>query len=158
TPTQKGSLMPRTSRPKASTSLYDVHPGVQMVQKWVAELKEKTGRTLEEWMQFIQESGPPTEKERRDWLKKEYGLGTNTAWWLAERASGDQLGLADDDPESYLKAALQYVEAMFSGAKEGLRPVYEALLKLGRGLGKDVKVCPCKTIVPLYRNHVIAQI
>jgi hypothetical protein len=150
--------MPRTPRLKAGASVYDVHPGVQMVQKWVAELKEKTGRTLEEWLAFIRESGPTTEKERRVWLKKEYGLGTNTAWWLAERAGGDPLGLADDDPESYLKAAPQYVEVMFSGAKEGLRPLYEALLKLGRSLGKDVKVCPCKTIVPLYRNHVIAQI
>lgn len=25
-------------------------------------------------------------------------------------------------------------------------------------LGRDVKVCPCKTIVPLYRRHVFAQI
>jgi hypothetical protein len=26
------------------------------------------------------------------------------------------------------------------------------------GVGKDVKACPCKTMVPLYRNHVFAQI
>ena len=32
------------------------------------------------------------------------------------------------------------------------------LLALGRSLGSDVKVCPCKTIVPLYRKHVFAQI
>jgi hypothetical protein len=25
-------------------------------------------------------------------------------------------------------------------------------------MGKDVRVCPCQTIVPLYRNHVFAQI
>jgi hypothetical protein len=25
-------------------------------------------------------------------------------------------------------------------------------------VGKDVKACPCQTIVPLYRNHVFAQI
>jgi hypothetical protein len=64
----------------------------------------------------------------------------------------------EDDPESYLKAAEGYVEAMFAGGKAGLRPVYDALLKLGLGLGKDVKACPCKTIVPLYRNHVFAEI
>jgi len=29
-------------------SLYGVHPGVAMVQKWIAELKGKTGRSLEE--------------------------------------------------------------------------------------------------------------
>jgi hypothetical protein len=26
------------------------------------------------------------------------------------------------------------------------------------GAGQGVKACPCKTIVPLYRRHVIAQI
>jgi hypothetical protein len=47
---------------------------------------------------------------------------------------------------------------MFSGAKAGLRPIYDAILKLGLKVGKDVKACPCQTIVPLYRNHVFAQI
>ena len=37
---------------------YAVHPGVAMVQKWVAELKQKTGRTLEEWCAHIQKDGP----------------------------------------------------------------------------------------------------
>ena len=47
---------------------------------------------------------------------------------------------------------------MFSGRKSHLRPIYEALLKLGFELGRDVRVCPCQTIVPLYRKHVFAQI
>jgi hypothetical protein len=47
---------------------------------------------------------------------------------------------------------------MFTGPKAGLRPIYEALLKLGKSLGDDVKVCPCQTIVPFYRNHVFAQV
>jgi len=29
-------------------SLYSVHPGVAMVQKWIAELKVKTGRSVDE--------------------------------------------------------------------------------------------------------------
>jgi hypothetical protein len=33
--------------------LYGVHPGHAMVQKWVAELKEKTGRSVEEWVALI---------------------------------------------------------------------------------------------------------
>lgn len=79
-----------------SESLYGVHPGVAMVQKWVSELEEKTGRSLEEWIDFVK--------------------------------------------------------------KEKLRPIYDALLRLGKSLGEDVKACPCKTIVPLYREHVFAQI
>lgn len=38
------------------------------------------------------------------------------------------------------------------------RPIYDELLKLGKSLGRDVKACPCQTIVPLYRKHVFAQI
>lgn len=137
-------------------SAYGVHPGVLMTQKWIGELKEKTGRSLDEWLRFIKKEGPPTEQARRDWLKQQHGLGTNSAWWLAERSVGK--GEESGDPDAYLEAAEKYVAEMFSGKKEHLRPIYEALLKLGLSMGKDAKACPCQTIVPLYRNHVFAQI
>jgi len=88
--------------------------------------------------------------------EKKHGLGRNSAWWLAERAEGK--GGEDDDPEAYLRAAEGYVEKMFADPRQSLRPIYDALLKLGLSIGKDVKACPCQTIVPLYRNHVFAQI
>jgi len=148
--------MAKTGTKTAKKSIYGVHPGVAMTIKWVAELKQKTGRSLEEWLKFIKKEGPPTETGRRDWLKAQHGLGTNSAWWLAERSvgKGDEVG----DPDVYLKAAEKYVEEMYSGKKKGLRPIYDALLKLGLKMGKDAKACPFQTIVPLYRNHVFAQI
>jgi hypothetical protein len=75
---------------------------------------------------------------------------------LAERAEGK--GAESSDPDLYLKSAEQDVEKMFSGKKAALRPIYNALLKLGLKTGKEAKACPCQTIVPLYRNHVFAQI
>lgn len=137
-------------------SIYGVHPGVAMMQKWVAELPQKTGRSLEQWLTLVKREGPAAEKERREWLKQKHGLGTNAASWIAERADGK--GWEDSDPEAYLQAAEKWVEEMFSGSKAGLRPIYDELLRLGLRIGKDVQACPCKTIVPLYRNHVIAQI
>ncbi|MBS1789901.1 MAG: DUF4287 domain-containing protein [Acidobacteria bacterium] len=137
-------------------SLYSVHPGVAMMQKWIDTLPEKTGRSMDEWLQFIKKNGPQDEKQCRAWLKEEFKVGTNTAWWLAERAQGR--GWEEDSPESYLQQAEIYVEEMFAGAKAGLRPIYDALLQLGLSIGKDVKACPGKTIVPLYRNHVFAQL
>ena len=137
-------------------TLYGVHPAVAMVQKWIADLKTKTGRSLDEWLAHIERDGPATEAERRDWLKTTHKLGTNSASWLAERSVGK--GGNEDSPEAYLKAAEGYVEQMFAGKKAGLKPIYDALLELGLGLAKDVKACPCQTIVPLYRNHVFAQI
>jgi len=126
-----------------------------MAQQWVGTLKEKTGRSLDEWLKLVRKDGPPAEKECRAWLKGEHGLGTNTAWFIAERAAGK--GGEMDEPESYLRAAERYVDAMFAG-KAALRPIYDALLRLALGLGKEVKACPCQTIVPLYRKHVFAQI
>ena len=55
------------------------------------------------------------------------------------------------DEDAYLKLAPGYVEEMYA-AKANLRPIHDALIELGRSLGPDVKVCPCQTIVPLYRN------
>ena len=148
--------MPRTATVPRKKSIYSVHPGVLMTQKWIGELKQKTGRTLEEWLAHIKKAGPKDETERRSWLKEKYGLGTNTAWWLAERAEGK--GEEAGDPDLYLEAAERDVEKMFSGGKAHLRPLYDALLKLGLKTGKEAKACPCQTIVPLYRNHVFAQI
>lgn len=139
----------------SSKPLYDVHPGVAMVQKWIAELKGKTGRSLDAWLALIKKEGPADEKSCREWLKTKHKLGTNSAWWLAERAAGKG---GEDSPEQYLRVAAQNVEAQYSGAKEKLRPLYDELLAIGRSVGDDVKVCPCKTIVPFYRNHVFAQI
>ena len=147
--------MAKSAKQGSKPNPYGVHPSVTMVQKWIADLPAKTGRSLDEWLEHIRTAGPKTEVERRDWLKAKHGLGTNSAWWLAERADGRG---EDDDPEKYLASALVYVEEMFAGKKAGLRPLYEQLLALGLSMGKDVKACPCKTIVPLYRNHVFAQI
>jgi hypothetical protein len=148
--------MPKAATKPRKKSIYSPHPSIAMMQKWLAELKEKTGRSLDEWLRFVKKHGPKDEKSRREWLKQEHGLGTNSAWWIAERAEGK--GFEGDNPDKYLEAAEAYVEEMFAGSKAPLRPIYDELLKLGLKVGKEAKACPCQTIVPLYRNHVFAQI
>jgi hypothetical protein len=136
---------------------YDPHPGVAMVRNWIDTLKEKTGRDLDEWTAFIQSKGPKDNKSRRDWLKTEHGLGTNSAWWLADHAEGKG-DLEEGDPKVYVARAAEYVEAMFSGPKAALRPLYDRLYVLARSMGNDIGISPGKTIVSIYRKHVIAQI
>ncbi len=137
-------------------AIYDVHPGVAMVQKWIADLKSKTGRSLEEWKAFVKKEGPKDEKSQREWLKIQHKLGTNAAWWIAARVAGKES--EEDSPEKYLAAAPAYVDRQYAGKKEALRPIFEELLRLGKSMGSDVKACPCLTMVPLYREHVFAQI
>lgn len=137
-------------------SLYSVHPSIPYIQSIIANFKPKTGRTIEEWVDFVKKEGPRTEDERRTWLKETHKLGTNYAWWIAERAEGK--GEEDGNPEAYLRKAPEYVAEMFAGKRAALKPIYDKLLKLGLGIGKEAKACPCKTIVPLYREHVFAEI
>ena len=119
-------------------------------------LQERTGRSAQEWAALTEKEGPEGVAARRQWLKSTHGFTTNYALWIADLSVGGALD--DVDPDAYLRAAEGYVEAMFSGKRGGLRPAYDRLLTMALALGSDVKACPGKTIVPLYREHVFAQI
>jgi hypothetical protein len=134
---------------------YDVHPGVAMMRKWADELPTKTGRSLDQWAEVVKKAKLAERKDRVALLKDKYNLGTNSAWYIVEYANDSHSW--DGDPAVYLKQAAKYVEDMFAGAKAALRPIFDKLLIEVRKLGKDVKVCPCKTIVPFYRSRVFAE-
>jgi predicted transport protein len=131
-------------------SPYSTHPGLSREPAFHRNLLERTGKTLDQWVKHVKKAGPPTERERRAWLKDQ-GLTTNYAHWIAASAEGKEVGLDNYDPEAL-------VEAMFSGPKAELLPIYEKLLKLGLSLGKDVTASPGKTMVALYRKRVFARI
>ncbi len=148
--------MPTAKDPKNNIKMYSVHPAVAHVQAIFKNLPQKTGRSLDEWMALVKKSGPKGESERREWLKRNYKLGGTTAWMIVDRIEGK--GAEDTDPEAYLKIAVTYIAEMYSGSKADLRPIHDELIQLGQSMGRDVKICPCKTIVPFYRNHVFAEI
>lgn len=135
---------------------YDVHPSVRMVQSVIAGMKLKTGHSLDEWVRLAKKNGPPGEKECALWLKQKHGLGTNYASLIAGRLTGKRE--ATEDAGEYLKHAQDYVDNMYAGPKEHLRAIYDEILTFAKTLGPDIGVSPCQTIVPIYRNHVIAQI
>jgi len=133
----------------AKKSLYSPPPHHDREATYQANLQKRTGKTLEEWVGIVKRDGPESEKERREWLKSRHQFTTIYAWWVAEVAEGkDRVG--GYDPEAY-------VAAMFAD-RPALRPLFDRLVRLGLELGGDVKVCPCQTIVPLYREHVFAQL
>src|SRR5439155_12548848 len=92
-------------------SMYSPHPSFGMENAYFDNIVKRTGKTLAEWVELIRRYGPPTEKERRAWLKDEHGLTTNYAWWVAERAEG-RGGVEDYDPEAL-------VETLYAGGKAG---------------------------------------
>lgn len=137
-------------------SLYDVHPGIPRVQKWIATLPKMTGRSLEEWVALVKKSGPAAPKDRRAWLQKTHKLPTMSAWWIADQSS--EVNKEMSDPALYLVAAERYVADLYGGGRAALRPLHDALYKLCKSQGGDVRCCPCQTMVPFYRKHVFAQI
>lgn len=141
---------------KRKPAEYQVHPGVGMVRKWVDALPGKTGKTLEQWSADIQKVKLPDAKARREWLRREHGFGGNESYWLAEYSQGKHTW--DFDPDVYLVQARGFVDAQFAGPKAHLRPIFDAVLDIARSLGDDVRVCPCKSMIPLYRNRVFAQL
>jgi hypothetical protein len=153
TPVASAPLAP--PKPGAG-SMYSVHPGVQMMVRWASELKSKTGRTLDEWVALLKKDAPAAFEDRVAFLKSKHAMGTNAAWWIAERADGK--GAEDLDPDLYLAAASKYVDEQYEGKKAKLRPLYETLLRVLLSLDARAKACPCKTMVPIYFDHVVAQL
>jgi hypothetical protein len=145
--------MPARTKPR---SRYSPHPSLDYARNVVAKMKANTGRTLEEWIALARKKGPADEARRRLWLAEEHGLGTNQAAWVTERSLGRGEELLDD--AKYLAEAERYVEELFAGPRAALRPIYERLLDEFARLDPDLRICPCQTMVPVFRRHAIAQV
>ncbi len=122
----------------------------QAWQTMIQNLKEKTGKSLEEWVKIAEASKLAKHSEVIKFLKTEHGLGHGYAKLIAHSVkAGSEEGKATaDDP----------VAAQYTGDKAGLRPIYDALLKAIGKFGGDVEVSPKKTYVSLRRNKQFALI
>lgn len=145
------------SKTKSSPSAtYSVHPSISRSDTILKNLPRTTGRSLEEWTSLLSAACPGDEKAREQFLKAQYKLGGETSYLIAYRSVGKAMDVSD--PATYLQEAVQYIEAMYDGKKSHLRPLHDALIRLVLSVGDDVKICPCQTIVPIYRKNVFAQL
>src|SRR5260370_2702653 len=120
----------------------------EMNSAMIAGLRDKTGKSLEEWLKILRSSKLSRHKEFMTLLKNEHGLTHGFANMIALQA------LASDSHTATDTAAL--VEAQYAGPKSGLRPIYDAVLAAVRKFGKDVEVSPKKAYVSLRRNKQFA--
>ena len=117
-------------------------------QSMIANLKAKTGKSLEDWVALIKAKGFAKHGERVSFLKTEHGLGHGYANLVALSASKSAASTMDD------RGSL--VDAQYKGAKAELRPVYEALEKAIKGFGADVELLPMKAYVSVRRKKQFA--
>lgn len=142
--------------PASRSWTYGVHPAVAHNLSIIENMPAKTGKSLEQWIGALRRGGPKgDEKAQIEWLKGR-AVGHTSACIIVERAA-DRLEPWCGESE-YLAEAVRFVDAMFAGKKAWMRPLFDLLMEASLGLGADVRACPCQTMVPIYRGHVIAQI
>lgn len=115
-------------------------------------MKERTGRTVEEWVELVNASGidPLDQLAVRRWLKSEHGIAQNSQWAIADaaaRAAGWRPPTLDE-----------YIEQQYAGAKARLRPIFERLREIIGGLGDDVEMEGRQTYIPFVRKRQFAAI
>jgi hypothetical protein len=115
-----------------------------MTASMIANLKEKTGKTLPQWLKITKAAGLGKHGEIVKMLKGEHGIGHGFASLIAHKT------LEGDAPAAAGGADL--VAGQYAGEKAGLRPIYEALVKEISKFGKDVEFAPRKAYVSMRRS------
>ena len=120
----------------------------EMKANMIAGLREKTGKSLEEWLTILSARPASKHKELMTILKTEYGLTHGFANMIALQAlQSDSHTLEDTDA---------LVDAQYTGAKAAMRPIYDAVLTAVRSFADDVEISPKKAYVSLRRNKQFA--
>ncbi len=115
------------------------------LQSMLDSLKAKTGRSLEDWAKVAANSGLEKHGAIVAFLKKDHGITHGYANLIAHST-------LKSDAASVSEQGVDLVAAQYSGAKAGLRPVYDALEKKIRAFGQDVELAPKKAYVSLRRS------
>lgn len=119
-------------------------------QTMINNLPDKTGKSLDEWLKVLGKAKLEKHGEMVKLLKADHGVGHGFANLIVHEYRSNAAGTAP--------ASGDLVDAQYAGAKAGLRPVYEAIIKQVQSFGEDVEVSPKKTYVSLRRNKQFALI
>lgn len=111
-------------------------------------LLEKTGKSLEHWIELVKTSQLEKHKAIMDFLKSEHGFTHGFANFVALKAR-------KADAASY--DAEDLVSSQYKG-KENLKPIYDKLISEIATFGNDITRTPKKSSVSLIRKRQFALI
>jgi hypothetical protein len=109
----------------------------------IANMPETTGKSLDDWLKIVAKSKLAKHGEIVNMLKADHGMGHGFANLVAHKALASDAGSAD---------AEDLVAGQYAGPKAALKPIYDKLIKIVQGLGKDVELSPKKAYVSLRRS------
>lgn len=123
-----------------------------MMESVTDSMKERTGKTLEEWVLAVQASDvdPLDQKAVRNWLKAEHGILQNSQWAIAD-ATARAAGWVRPSVEGY-------IDSQYRGEKAALRPIFDSLREIIEGLGEDVTVEGRGGYTPFVRKRQFAAV
>jgi hypothetical protein len=119
----------------------------EMAAAMIANMKEKTGKTLEQWIKIADGSGAKKHGEIVKLLKSDHGMTHGFANLVAHKTLKSDAGSATTD----------LVAAQYAGPKAALKPIYDALIRAAEGCG-DIEIAPKKAYVSLRRSKQFAII
>ena len=119
----------------------------EMAAAMIANMKEKTGKTLEQWIAIAKKSCGTKHGEILKHLKTDHGMTHGFASLVAHKTLKSDAGSATTD----------LVAAQYSGPKAGLKPIYDALIKAVKPL-EGTEISPKKAYVSLRRSRQFAII
>ncbi len=135
----------------------------EMAAAMIANMKEKTGKTMPQWLKIAKASKLHKHGELVKHLKSDHGMTHGFANLVAHENlqssaassnAGDLVASKGDLVAS--KGAL--VATQYSGKKADLKPIYDAVLAAVSKLGVDVEVAPKKAYVSLRRSVQFALV
>ncbi len=116
----------------------------------IANMPEKTGKPLEDWLVIVAASGCAKHGEIVKFLKAEHGMTHGFANLVAHTAL--KSAASTMDPE------IDLVAAQYAGAKAELKPIYDKIIEAVSSFGNDVEIAPKKASVSLRRSKQFALV
>lgn len=113
-------------------------------------IEQATGLTVPAFAAAVAEAGIDGHKAILRFLQDTYGLTYGNANLVATKVR--ELAAGGPAPADAL------LDAQYGGAKAAMRPVYDRLVEIARGLGPDVTIVVQKTAVSLRRRKQFAVI
>ena len=123
-----------------------------MMAAVAASMAERTGRTLDEWVDLVRASGidPLDRNAVRRWLKSEHDVLQNSQWAIAD-AAARAAGWVPPTIE-------EYVDGQYAGPKVALRPIFDRLRQILQSFGDDVTIEGRSTYTPFVRRRQFAAV
>jgi hypothetical protein len=119
----------------------------QMAASMIADLEEKTGKNLEQWIAIAKKARLAKHGEIVKHLKSEHGMTHGYAGLVAHKTL---------QTDSWTESGDSLLSGQYSGAKADLRPIYDAIAKRVGAFGGDVELSPKKSYVSLRRSKQFA--